>query len=410
MQRTDVLVIGAGQAGLAMSHRLAARGIDHVLVERGRLAESWRSARWDSLRLLTPNWMSRLPDHAYAGPDPDGFMDRAAVVALLEGFAAGFQPPVIEGARVRAVAADPSGYRVETDRGAWRARAVVVATGACGRPRIPGFAAALPADIVQVAPDAYRRPSDLPAGGVLVVGGSATGVQLAAELRASGRRVTLAVGRHSRMPRRYRGRDIFRWLEATGITRQSWTRVPDIAAARRQPSLQLSGRGPVDLAMLAAAGVRVVGRVEGADGGRLVLGDGLARDCTASDDRLRRTLARIDGHIAAAGIAAPLDRWAWRTPRHPTSDLYRLDLASAGVASVVWATGYRRDHSWLEVSVLDGAGEIVHQGGITAAPGLYVLGLRFLRHRSSNFIDGVGRDAEALAAEVAAFLRARVAA
>jgi putative flavoprotein involved in K+ transport len=410
MQRTDVAVIGAGQAGLAMSHRLGARGIGHVVLDRGRIAESWRSERWDSLRLLTPNWMSRLPGHAHAGPDPDGFMDRDAVVALLEGYAESFRPPVVAGARVCAVAAAPSGYRVESTRGAWLTRAVVIATGACGRPRIPGFAAALPADVLQIAPNAYRRPADLPAGGALVVGGSATGVQLAAEIHASGRPVTLAVGRHSRMLRRYRGRDIFAWMQASGIIRQSWTRVADIAAARRQPSLQLSGQGPIDLATLAAAGVRIVGRVEGADGARLALGDGLAQDCAASDERLWRTLARIDAYIAAAGIAAPPDPVAWRTPQHPVGGARSVDLAGEGTASIVWATGYRRDYGWLDLPVLDAAGEILHHGGVTAAPGLYVLGLRFLRHRSSNFIDGVGLDAEALAEGIAGFLRARAAA
>ena len=329
-------------------------------------------------------------------------MDRGAVVALLEGFAAGFRPPVVEGARVRAVAADPFGYRVESDRGAWRARAVVIATGACGRPRIPDFAAALPADIVQVAPDAYRRPADLPAGGVLVVGGSATGVQLAAELQASGRPVTLAVGRHSRMLRRYRGRDIFAWLEAARHyspeleprRRHRGRPAPALVAAFRAAARSTLPRSPPRAsASSGAPRERTAGaRARRRAGARLRR---LGR-------RLRRTLARIDAHIAAAGIAAPPDPAAWRTPTHPASDLRSLDLAAAGIASVVWATGYRRDYGWLEVPVLDAAGEIVHQGGVTAAPGLYVLGLRFLRHRSSNFIDGVGRDAEALAAEIAA--------
>ena len=410
MHRTDVLIIGAGQAGLAMSHGLGAHGIEHVVVERGRVAESWRSERWDSLTLLTPNWMTRLPGRAGGVGDPDGFMGCGAVVDLLAGYAATLVAPVLGGTRVRAVVPAGDGYRVATDRGSWRARAVVVATGACGEPRVPAFAAGLPGDVVQVVPGGYRRPSDLPSGGVLVVGGSSTGVQLAAEIQESGRQVTLAVGRHSRMVRRYRGRDIFAWMEATGISAQSWTRVADIAAARRQPSMQLSGRGSVDLATLAAAGVRVVGRLEGVEGGRLRLGDGLASDCAASDDRLHRTLARIDAHVAAAGIGAPADPAAWRVPLLPLDAARSLDLKAEGIASVIWATGYRRDYGWLQVPVLDGAGELIHHGGITAAPGLYAIGLRFLRRRSSNFIDGVGRDAEDLAAEIAAHLGARLAA
>ncbi len=411
MQRTDVLIIGAGQAGLAMSHCLQARGIGHALLERGRVAESWRSERWDSLRLLTPNWMTRLPGHRYAGPDPHGFLAAAEVATLLDGYAASFGAPVLGRTRVRALAAAGDGYLAETDRGAWRARAVVVATGACGMPRLPGFAAALPSDIVQVAASHYRRPDQLPAGGVLVVGGSATGVQLAQEIHGSGRPVTLAVGRHTRMVRRYRGRDIFAWMDAAGISSECWMRAPDLAAARRQPSMQLSGLGPIDLARLARAGVRVVGRVEAVDGTRLAIGDNLARDCAASDQRLQRTLARIDAHIDGGGHRRPPRRRGLAAARATRAGGARgLDLAAGGIRSVVWATGYRRDYGWLEVPVLDPAGEIAHAGGVTAAPGLYALGLRFLRRRDSNFIDGVGRDAEALAPAIAGFLGARLAA
>ncbi len=311
MQRTDVLVVGAGQAGLAMSHCLSARGIAHVVLERGRVGESWRSERWDSLRLLTPNWMSRLPGHGYSGPDPDGFMARDEVIAMLDDYARRSRAPVVGRAPVRALAAAGDGYRVETEAGGWLARAVVVATGACGRPRLPGFAAALPAGVVQVTPDGYRRPADLPDGGVLVVGGSSTGLQLAQEIHASGRPVTLAVGRHLRMVRRYRGRDIFAWLELAGITGESWRRVPDIAAARRQPSMQLSGRGRLDLAGLAAEGVRVTGRLKGIDGARLVLGDeprrGLRRlGCAAAPGaRPDRRGDRRLGDRGAARIRRP---------------------------------------------------------------------------------------------------------
>jgi putative flavoprotein involved in K+ transport len=410
MPRTDVLIIGAGQAGLAMSHCLAARGIAHVVLERGRIAESWRSERWDSLRLLTPNWMTRLPGHRYAGADPDGFMPGQAITALLDGYAAKTAAPVLAHTPVRAVTAIAGGYSIDTDDGPWRARAVVVATGACNRPRRPGFAARLSSRIVQMDTFSYRRPGDLPAGGVLGVGGSASGLQLAQEIHASGRPVTLAAGRHVRMVRRYRGRDIFAWMDAAGITAERAHRMPDLAAARRQPSMQLSGQGPIDLARLSARGIRVIGRVEGADGVRLALGDNLARDCAASDARLHRVLARIDAHIAAAGLSAPRDPVAWEVPVHPEGGERRLDLAAEGIGAVVWATGYARDYGWLRVPVLDAEGEVVHDGGVTAAPGLYVLGLRIQCRRTSNFIDGVGRDAEALAAAVAGFLRARIAA
>jgi len=266
MRPIDTVIIGGGQAGLAMSRSLRDRGRDHVVLERGRIAERWRSERWDSLRLLTPNWMSRLPGYAYRGPDPDGFMHRDDVIAYLEGYARSFTAPVEQETTVRAVTVYNGGYRVETDRGTWLARNVVIATGACDTPRVPDFADALDPAIVQVTPNAWRGPDALPPGGVLVVGAAATGVQLADEIRRSGRDVTLAVGRHNRVPRAYRDRDIMWWLDRTGILDRAVEdlRDPDV---RSEPSLQLVGGRPgraVDLAALQARGVRLVDRVVGA--------------------------------------------------------------------------------------------------------------------------------------------------
>jgi putative flavoprotein involved in K+ transport len=397
MRTTDVLIVGAGQAGLALSACLAQDGIEHVLIERGRVAERWRSERWESLRLLTPNWMTRLPGHSYAGPDPEGFMGRDEVVGLLEEYAAAIAAPVEEGTTVVSVRPAEDGFRVETDRGAWRARAVVVATGACDLPAVPGWAAALAPEIEQVVPSAYRNPAQLPAGGVLVVGASATGVQLAREIHASGRPVTLAVGRHVRMPRRYRGRDIMEWMDRAGILDEPWHAVPDLAAARRQPSLQLSGAADgagLDLMMLRAMGVRLAGRAERAEGWRVALGPDLEAECADAERRRRRVLARID---AVAGDA-PEDPAAWEAPVLPRAAARMLDLKAEGIATVVWATGYRQDHGWLRVPGVGGDGALAHAGGRTAWPGLCVIGLPFLQRRSSTFIDGVGRDAEAITA------------
>jgi putative flavoprotein involved in K+ transport len=409
MTRTDVLIIGAGQAGLAMSACLAARGVEHVLLERGRVAERWRSERWDSLRLLTPNWMTRLPGHRYRDGVPEGFMHRDAVVALLDRYRRRIAAPVEERTRVLRLAQEADGFAVATDRGAWRARAVVVANGACDGASVPGWARTLPDRIRQVVPESYRRPAELPAGGVLVVGASATGAQLAEELHLSGRPVTLAVGSHVRLPRRYRGRDIMEWMDAAGLLDERAEAVPDLAAARRQPSLQLVGRprGALDLGHLAGLGVAITGRALGVQGERLTLATDLAAQIAAAERRRRRVLARIDTHIAAAGIAAPEEPGAWEPPALSGRPRTGLDLRAAGIATVVWATGFRRDYSWLGVPVLDAAGELVHDRGVTPAPGLYALGLRFLRRRSSSFIDGVGRDAEELAAEVALRLRHR---
>lgn len=404
MQRTRVIIIGAGQAGLAMSHCLSRRDIDHVVLERGRVAERWRSERWDSLRLLTPNWMSRLPGWSYDGPDPDGYMTMPEVVRYLEDYASASAVPVEQETAVRAVTATADeAYRVETTRGAWHAPAVVIATGNCDTPLIPAMARDLPADIHQIVPTRYRNPDSLPEGGVLVVGASATGIQLAEELHRSGRPVTLSVGRHIRLPRTYRGRDVMWWMDRSGVLHDSAEDARDLERARRQPSLQLIGDPDgrnLDLAVLRDLGVRLVGRACGCDGHTVHLRNDLAETTADAHAKLQRLLKRFDAVAESTDPPAdpplrPLD-----IPPSPTA----LDLRAEGIRSVVWATGFRRTYDWLHVPVLNEAGEIRHRGGVTPAPGLYVLGLSFLRRRNSNFIDGVGRDAEALAEHLDRYL------
>ncbi|HEY0836895.1 MAG TPA: NAD(P)-binding domain-containing protein [Azospirillum sp.] len=399
MQHSDAVIIGAGQAGLAMSHCLGRQGIDHVVLDRGRVGERWRSERWDSLRLLTPNWMSRLPGWSYRGADPDGYMTMPEVVRYLEDYARSSAAPVETGTVVRAVERTPHGYRVETNRGVRATRAVVIATGQCDVPMVPAMARHLPPDIHQITPQHYRNPDQLPEGGVLVVGASATGVQLAEELHRAGRPVTLSVGRHTRLPRLYRGRDILWWMDRIGVLDETADQVPDIVRARAQPSLQLVGhpdRRTIDLMTLREQGVRIVGRAEGIDGHRVGIRDDLAETTAAAQRKLERLLARID---ARTGDGGPFAREV-PAPIGLGPSPAALDLRAEGIRSVVWATGYRRDYGWLKVPVLDAAGEVVHHGGITPSPGLYVLGLRFLRRRKSNFIDGVGADAEELAGDV----------
>lgn len=412
MKQADVVVVGGGQAGLAMSRCLGERGIDHVVLERGRVAERWRSERWESLRLLTPRWQARLPGWRYRGADDDGFMTRSEVIGYLEAYARSFAAPVESGVEVAAIARVGAAYRISTSAGSWRARAVVVATGHCDRPSVPELASGLPDDVVQVVPTRYRSPHQLPEGGALVVGASATGLQLAAEIHRSGRPVTLAVGRHVRLPRSYRGRDIMWWLDAAGILDEAAADVRDLAAARGQPSLQLVGspeRRTLDLGVLREMGVRLVGRAVAAEGGRVLLADDLARSMAAADARLARLLDRLDATVARAGAA---DLPAPEAPRviHPPPAPTALDLRAEEIRSVVWATGYRRSYPWLKVPVLDARGEIRHDGGVTAAPGLYVLGLQFLRRRNSSWIDGVGEDARALTDHLAARLPRRRAA
>jgi len=401
MKRTGAVIIGGGQAGLAMSRCLCDRSVEHVVLERGRIGERWRSERWDSLRLLTPNWLSRLPGWSYRGTDPDGFMTMPEVIDYLQGYAQSFRAPVEELTNVLSVVPDGDGYRITTDQGAWWSKNLVIATGHCDTPYVPPIARKLANDIIQLVPTRYRSPDHLPEGAVLVVGASASGIQMAEEIHASGRPVTVAVGRHTRLPRRYRGRDILWWLELMGLLDQTPADVYDFEISREQPSLQLVGRpdhGTLDLPMLQRQGVRLTGRLLDLQGHAVRFADDLVGYTAAADAKLAVLLRRIDNFIAKKGLDDEVDEPAPFVPfLWPSPWPEEINLQTEGIRTVVWATGFRRRYPWLKVPVLDDRGEIVHRGGITAAPGLYVIGLQFLRHRKSAFIDGVGRDAAELA-------------
>ena len=407
-QKTDVLIVGAGQAGMAMSRSLSKTGIDHVLIERGEVGERWRTERWDSLRLLTPNWMTRLPGYAYQGDDPNGFMDRADVVRFLEAYRTSFDAPVRTNTRVLELTRVGSDFRVMTDSGVWIARSVVVATGACDRPIIPDWASNLSRDIEQIVPESYRSPANLPAGGVLVVGASATGIQLAEEIHQAGHPVTIAAGRHVRVPRYYRGKDIMAWLDACGFLNERRAPDADRRQLSRQPSLQLIGhpaRYSLDLPRLAGRGVRIVGHAIGAAGDVVAIAPDLAHECAKAEERRRKLLTRIDEFIAQADVSAPSDPLAWAKPDKIRCNVSNIDLRAAGIRAVLWATGYRRTYPWLRIPVFDEVGEIRNTGGVSDLPGLFILGLPFMRRRASTFIDGVGRDAEELLAPIAGYLK-----
>jgi putative flavoprotein involved in K+ transport len=397
--RVETVIVGAGQAGLALSRSLTAAGRGHVVLERGRVGERWRSERWESLRLLTPNWLNRLPG-APALADPDGYLDRRGVVEHLEAYAAG--APVHERTTVLGVRRSRRAHLVVTEAGDWHARNVVIATGDCDVPRVPPIAAEAPPFLHQLHATGYRRPARLPEGGVLVVGAGPSGQQIAAELRRAGRDVVLAAGRHARMPRAYRGRDVFAWLHATGQLDDHVYHVPDLAAARRAPSFPVSGANggeSLGLDRLAALGVAVTGRLEGFAGDHAVFADSLPRDVADADRRLRRSLALFDAYISLARVDAPA---ADPPPSIAIgAGLRRLDLRGR-VSTVLWATGYRRTYPWLDEPVLDANGELVHREGVTAVPGLFALGLRFQRTRSSHFLGGVGDDAARIARAIAA--------
>ena len=407
---TDVVVIGGGQAGLAMSHSLTDRSIDHVVLERAEVANSWTTERWDSLRTLTPNWMSRLPGFSYDGDDPNGYMTAAQVAAYLESYRRSFGAPVRTGVEVQRIRTLDRGHVVETSEGPWSARSVVMATGACSQPRVPAIAADLPGHIQQLTPTAYRNPAQVAPGAVLVVGASASGLQIADELSRSGREVTLAVGDHVRLPRTYRGMDIHWWMQTTGLLDERFDEVEDLARARRLPSLQLVGspeQRDLDLNTAAANGVNPVGRLAGIRAGRAQFSGSFANMCTSADLKQNRLLDEIDEYAASHGLDAEIGP-TWRpAPTSVGRPALELDLRSVG--SVVWATGFRPTYPWLDESLVDGRGQLVHDGGVLAVPGLYVLGLPFMRRRKSSFIDGVGPDAEELAAHLVGHLERSVA-
>ena len=414
MKRTTTVIIGAGQSGLAFSKHLTAHSVDHVLLERGEVANSWVNQRWDSLRLLTPNWQTRMPGMAYSGNDPDGYMSAADVAGFIKNYAAHTSAPVHGSTEVRSVLPLADGYKVETTQGDWFCTSVVVASGACNIANVPSFANALPQDVQSLDLLTYKTPDQISDGSVLVVGASASGAQLAKEIQASGRQVTLSVGEHVRLPRVYRGRDICWWMDTTGLMDTHYTEVDDLKRTRKVASLQLMGsesRANIDLNSLAADGVRVVGRLQALDGQKGVLSGGLRNHCALADLKMKRLLQSIDQWIDAAGIADQFE------PPKAFADTYldentplSIDLIHENIKTVVWATGYRPDYSWLQLPVFDRKGAIRHEGGrATDVDGLYVMGLPFMRRRKSSYIDGVGDDAADLTADLVSKLSRRAA-
>ena len=408
MQQVTTVVIGAGHCGLAMSWHLTRSGVDHVVLERGEIANSWTTERWDSLRLLTPNWQSRLPDFTYSGSDQHGYMTMADVVAYLKSYASRITAPIVTGSSVLSVSVAPDGYVVSTSRGTWRCRCVVIANGACGVPVVPDLADRLPRNVLSLTPFQYRSPHQLPAGGVMIVGASATGVQLAREICASGRDVTLCIGEHVRLPRTYRGRDINWWMDAIGLMDLRFDQIDDLARARRLPSPQLIGtpeHETIDINSLRESGVEIVGRLVAVDGTTVKFSGALHNHCALADLKMNRLLDTIDAWVGVNGgteTCGPVTRFE---PTECGPDIrLSLDLRSNCIETVIWATGFRPDYSWLDVPVLDSKGRICHDGGVVNAPGMYVMGLPFMRRRKSSFIDGAADDAKDLVAHLGAYL------
>jgi putative flavoprotein involved in K+ transport len=381
------------------------------VLERGEVANSWRRERWESLRLLTPNWQSRLPGLRYEGPDPDGYMTVGEVTEFIERFAKVSRAPVRTGVNVTSVRTAGDGYQVTTSDGEIRSRAVVIASGACNRPTVSSLRAGLPASVQQLTPFGYRDPGQLPDGGVLVVGASATGVQLAAEISRSGRPVVLSVGEHVRLPRLYRGRDVLWWMDTTGVWNQRYDEVDDLTRTRRLPSPQLVGtpeRSTLDINALTALGVELVGRFAAVRDGRALFSGGLRNVFSLADLKMNRLLDSFDEWALTSGrdaeFSAP-ERFA--PTRAPESARLQIDLRGGEIRSVVWATGFRPDYDWLDVPVVDGKGRLRHDGGMVDSPGLYALGLPVLRRRKSTFIYGIEDDAREVIKHLAGYLAAR---
>jgi len=401
MTAIDTVVIGAGHSGLAVSHLLGKVGRDHVVLDRGRVAESWRSERWDSLRLLTPRWMTRLPCSQYAGADQEGFMGVRELVDHLEGYAAASCAPVVSGVEVLEVSQCRGRYLVTTTGGSWLAQNVVVATGATGRPHRPEGIDRLDDGIRIMSSSQYRNPGQLAPGGVLVVGASASGAQIADELARAGRRVVMAVGSHNRVPRRYRGMDLFWWLEQTGRLARLGEARGINPEARREPSLQVAGREPndhrgtdMDLNVLQSLGVELVGRLDGVHRHRVDFRHDLARTTSEADARLNRFLDEIDAFVDASHLTGEVEEAIRPHPVFVGRPRGRLNLRAEGIGTVLLATGFRPHHPWLKVPVVAPDGRIRQYRGVTLAPGLYTVGQWFQHRRDSTFIDGARFGAE----------------
>jgi putative flavoprotein involved in K+ transport len=398
-----------------MSQCLTECSVDHVILERGEVANSWKQERWDSLRLLTPNWQTRLPGFAYQGNDPDGYMTMPELTRFLEQYASRIAAPLRLNTTVSAVNSlgegPGEGFQVVSNRGTWTCDSLVVASGACNIASVPKIAEAVPASIDMLTPQQYRNPGQLKQGGVLVVGASATGLQLAEEINRSGRPVTLAVGEHVRLPRTYRGKDIQLWMDQLGIFDERFDEIDDINRGRNLPSPQLIGsRGHrnLDLNRLVIQGVELRGRLAGFAAGKAQFSGSLANTCAMADLKMNRLLKRIDEFVLDNQLEDCLPpAQHYSKTRVDESAPLLMDLEKSNIKTILWATGYRPDHSWLKLPVLDHKGRIRHHGGVADYPGMYLMGAPLLRRRKSSFIHGAEDDARDLSEHLASYLAAK---
>ena len=400
-ERIETVVIGGGQAGLSASYCLTAQGREHVVLERGRVGESWRSQRWDGFHLNTPNWAQQLPGYAYSGSDPDAFAPLRAVIAYLEDYARSFGAPIREGVEVTRVRRNGAAFLVESERGAIEAEKVIVAAGAYQRPTPNPLMDALPSDVTRIHTSEYRRPGQLPEGAVVIIGSGQSGCQIAEELLAAGRKVYLSVGRCPWLPRRYRGRELMRWMVDTGLADQTVDTLPS-PAARLLCNVPVSGNdGGHDCnpRWLARRGAILLGRVAAIEGARLRLSPDLAQNLAAGDTFEAEFKRRVDALVLASklDVADPEPE----EEKAAVPEIGELDLHEAGVSAVVWANGFRPDHRWIEGLEVDEQGWPVQRRGVSSTPGIYFVGLHWLHKRKSALFLGVGEDAEHVVSQLA---------
>jgi putative flavoprotein involved in K+ transport len=403
-EQIDTVIIGGGQAGLALSYYLTQQRRAHVILERGRVAETWRSQRWDSFTLVTPNWMTQLPGFPYQGEDPDGFLPHEEIVLTLERYAQSFHAPLRCGVRATSVQlqTESNGYLVETSNGSFEASNVVLATGGFPHPRLPQASAAIPVNIKQLHSSQYRRPQQLPSGAVLVVGSGQSGSQIAEELHQSGRQVYLCVSRCGRSPRRYRGKDVMWWVNQMGGYDRTVDSLPT-PEARFACHPDLSGKDgghAINLRQLAIEGLVLLGHLQEVQGSRAILTPDLEDNLNRADGQAEQLMQAIDNYVLRTGMEVPVESKSedstpkWMPPADP---ILEVDLYAAGISTVIWATGFRLDFGWVHVPVFDEAGAPLHQRGITPSPGLYFLGLPWLYKEKSALLFGIGEDVAYLA-------------
>jgi putative flavoprotein involved in K+ transport len=398
-----VIIIGGGQAGLSMSWLLKRRGVAHVVIEKRRVAEAWRTKRWDSFCLVTPNWQCQLPGFHYAGPAPDGFMKKEEIVQYIEDFVRSFDPPLRQGVAVQKLRRHETGaFELSTDMGDLLADQIVVATGGYHIPVIPRIGERLPSEIAQLHSSEYRNPESLPEGAALVVGTGQSGCQIAEDLHLAGRKVHLCVGGAPRTARRYRGKDVVAWLDEMGYYRMPIHEHPQKDRVRAKANHYVTGRDggrDIDLRKFALEGMKLYGRLKEIEGATLRFAPDLKQNLDQADSVAESIKATIDKYIAGKGIDAPVEA-PYQPLWQPDCEPAELDCREANIRSVIWSTGYRTDYTWIELPVFDGKGYPAHERGVTPLPGLYFLGLPWQYTWGSGRFSGVAADAEFLAGQI----------